>query len=101
MASAMSCGEALLRLLEAYGVDAVFGLPGYHTVELYRGFDETGIRQITPRHEQGSAYGAYGYAAATGKPGVCLLVTGPGLTTMHGLLTHDLDQRCSRGKSGL
>ena len=80
MAVTMSCGEALLRLLEAYDVDAVFGLPGYHSVELYRGFEETGIRQITPRHEQGSAYGAYGYAATTGKPGVCLLVSGPGLT---------------------
>ena len=76
----MTCGEALLHLLKLYGVDTVFGIPGYHTVEFYRNFDETGIRQVTPRHEQGSTYGAYGYAAATGKPGVCFLVTGAGVT---------------------
>ena len=76
----MTCGEALLHLLELYGVDTVFGIPGYHTVEFYRNFCDTGIRQVTPRHEQGSTYGAYGYAAATGKPGVCFLVTGAGVT---------------------
>ena len=80
MATTMTCGEALLHLLKAYGVDTVFGIPGYHTVEFYRGFDQVGMRQVTPRHEQGSAYGAYGYALATGKPGACFLVTGPGLT---------------------
>ena len=81
MATTMTCGEALLHLLKAYGVDTVFGIPGYHTVEFYRGFDQVGMRQVTPRHEQGSAYGAYGYALATGKPGACFLVTGPGLTS--------------------
>ena len=75
-----TCGEALLHLLKQYDVDTVFGIPGYHTVEFYRNFDDIGIRQVTPRHEQGSAYGAYGYAAATGKPGVCFLVTGAGMT---------------------
>ncbi|WP_424830132.1 5-guanidino-2-oxopentanoate decarboxylase [Ruegeria sp.] len=78
--SAMTCGEGLLHLLKAYGIDTAFGIPGYHTVEFYRNFDKMGIRQVTPRHEQGSAYGAYGYAAATGKPGVCFLVTGAGVT---------------------
>ena len=80
MTNTTTCGEALLHLLKAYDVDTVFGIPGYHTVEFYRGFDKMGLRQVTPRHEQGSAYGAYGYALATGKPGVCFLVTGPGLT---------------------
>lgn len=75
-----TCGEALLELLKCYDVDTVFGIPGYHTVEFYRNFDNTGIKQVTPRHEQGSTYGAYGYAAATGKPGVCFLVTGAGVT---------------------
>ena len=55
MASGMTCGEALLHLLKAYDVDTVFGIPGYHTVEFYRGFDKVGLRQVTPRHEQGSA----------------------------------------------
>lgn len=73
-------GEALIGLLEAYGVDTVFGIPGVHTVELYRGLARSNIRHITPRHEQGAAFMADGYARASGKPGVALLITGPGLT---------------------
>ncbi len=75
-----TCGEVLVKLLEAYGVDTVFGIPGVHTVELYRGLPATGIRHITPRHEQGAGFMADGYARATGKPGVCFLITGPGVT---------------------
>jgi acetolactate synthase-1/2/3 large subunit len=75
-----TCGEMLVRLLEAYGVDTVFGIPGVHTVELYRGLPDTGIRHITPRHEQGAGFMADGYARVTGKPGVCFLITGPGVT---------------------
>ncbi len=75
-----TCGEALIKLLEAYGVDRVFGIPGIHTVEFYRGLPNTGIKHITPRHEQGAGFMADGYARATGKPGVILVITGPGLT---------------------
>jgi acetolactate synthase-1/2/3 large subunit len=77
-----TCGEALVRLLENYGVDTVFGIPGVHTVELYRGLHDTGIRHITPRHEQGAGFMADGYARATGRPGVCLVITGPGMTNI-------------------
>jgi acetolactate synthase-1/2/3 large subunit len=77
-----SCGEVLLKLLEAYDVDTVFGIPGVHTVELYRGLPATGIRHITPRHEQGAGFMADGYARALGKPGVCLIITGPGMTNI-------------------
>lgn len=73
-------GEALIDILEAYGVEFVFGIPGVHTVELYRGLAGSTIRHITPRHEQGAAFMADGYARVSGKPGVCLLITGPGLT---------------------
>ena len=73
-------GVYLAELLEAYGVDTVFGIPGVHTVELYRGLPLTRIRHVTPRHEQGAGFMADGYARVTGKPGVCLLITGPGLT---------------------
>jgi len=75
-----TCGEALIKLLEAYGVDRIFGIPGIHTVEFYRGLPNTGIKHITPRHEQGAGFMADGYARATGKPGVILVITGPGLT---------------------
>ena len=73
-------GVYLAELLEAYGVDTVFGIPGVHTVELYRGLPLTRIRHVTPRHEQGAGFMADGYSRVTGKPGVCLLITGPGLT---------------------
>nr|WP_308736790.1 5-guanidino-2-oxopentanoate decarboxylase [Microbulbifer agarilyticus] len=73
-------GEALVKLLENYGVDTVFGIPGVHTLELYRGLPHTEIRHILTRHEQGAGFMADGYARVSGKPGVCFLITGPGLT---------------------
>ena len=45
-----TCGEVLVNLLESYGVDQVFGIPGVHTVELYRGLARSSIRHVTPRH---------------------------------------------------
>ncbi|MCG5477567.1 5-guanidino-2-oxopentanoate decarboxylase [Sinorhizobium alkalisoli] len=73
-------GEALVGLLEANGVEVVFGIPGVHTVELYRGLAASKIRHVTPRHEQGAGFMADGYARVSGKPGVALVITGPGLT---------------------
>lgn len=73
-------GEALVTLLEQAGVDTVFGIPGVHTIELYRGLAASSIRHITPRHEQGAGFMADGYARVTGRPGVCFVITGPGLT---------------------
>ncbi len=75
-----TCGEAAIRLLEQYDVDTVFGIPGVHTLEYYRGLVDSPIRHVTPRHEQGAGFMACGYARATGKPGVCVLITGAGLT---------------------
>lgn len=76
----MTLGEALIRLLEAHGVDTVFGIPGVHTVELYRGLAGSRIRHVTPRHEQGAGFMADGYARVSGRPGVAFVITGPGLT---------------------
>ncbi len=72
--------ELLTALLERYGVDVVFGIPGVHTIELYRGLHASRIRHVTPRHEQGAAFMADGFARACGRPGVCFLISGPGLT---------------------
>lgn len=77
-----TCGEVLVRLLENYGVQQVFGVPGVHTVELYRGLAKSSIRHITPRHEQGAGFMADGYARMTGQPGVCFIITGPGMTNI-------------------
>jgi len=73
-------GESLVMLLEAHGVDTVFGIPGMHTVELYRGLAGSRIRHVTPRHEQGAGFMADGWARVSGRPGVAFVITGPGLT---------------------
>jgi len=75
-----TCGERLVELLQDYGVETVFGIPGNHTVELYRGLASSSIRHVSPRHEQGAGFMADGYARASGRPGVCFLISGPGLT---------------------
>ena len=75
-----SVGERLVQGLKARGVEVVFGIPGVHTVELYRGLAGSGIRHVTARHEGGAAFMADGYARVSGKPGVAFVITGPGLT---------------------
>ncbi len=80
MGDNLSCGEALMQLLAGYGVDTVFGMAGTHTVELYRGIARSGMRHVQCRNEQGASLMADGYARVTGKPGVCTIVTGPGVT---------------------
>ena len=80
MAKELLCGEALMQLLARYGVDTVFGIPGVHTLELYRGLSATKIRHVQCRHEQGAGFMADGYARASGRPGVCVVISGPGVT---------------------
>jgi 5-guanidino-2-oxopentanoate decarboxylase len=78
--NAMTCGEAVMKLLAAYEVDMVFGMAGTMTVELYRGIALAGVRHVQCRNEQGASLMADGYARATGKPGVCTIIAGPGVT---------------------
>ncbi|MFK8331697.1 5-guanidino-2-oxopentanoate decarboxylase [Pseudomonas sp. BJa5] len=80
MTTPLTGGQALVRLLANYGVDTVFGIPGVHTLELYRGLPGSGIRHVLTRHEQGAGFMADGYARVSGKPGVCFVITGPGVT---------------------
>ncbi len=75
-------GEAVVRGLEACGVDVVFGIPGTHSLPIYRHLAGSGIRHILPRHEQGAGFAADGYARASGRPGVCIVTTGPGVTNV-------------------
>lgn len=75
-------GEILPPLLEAHGFDTVFGIPGVHTVELYRGMPETALSHVTPRHEQGAGFMADGYARSTGRPAACFIISGPGMTNI-------------------
>ena len=75
----VTLGVRLAEMLSARGVEHVFGIPGVHNQELYRGLPGSGIQHILARHEQGAAFMADGYARATGRPGVVFLISGPGL----------------------
>ena len=74
-----SLGAQISYNLREWGVDVIFGIPGVHNQEMYRGIEEAGIRHILARHEQGAGFMADGYARISGKPGVCVLVSGPGV----------------------
>lgn len=80
--SELTVGVALIKLLEQYRVKHVFGIPGVHTIELYRGLAGSSIQHHTPRHEQGAGFMADGYARVSRQPGVCFVITGPGLTNI-------------------
>lgn len=75
-------GLAVISALAAHGVDTVFGIPGTHNLEFYRHLHRCGIRAITPRHEQGAGYAADAYYVVSGRPGVVLTTSGPGLTNV-------------------
>nr|WP_246061594.1 acetolactate synthase large subunit [Lapillicoccus jejuensis] len=75
--------QALVRSLEALGVDTVFGIPGGAILPAYDPLmDSTSVRHILVRHEQGAGHAAEGYAAATGRVGVCMATSGPGATNL-------------------
>jgi len=70
-------GALVVDALVAHGVDTVFGIPGTHNLEIYRALTGSGIRHVTPRHEQGAGYAADAYARVSGRPGVAVVTTGP------------------------
>jgi len=73
--------QLLVETLKAHGVDTLFGIPGIHNLAIYDALvDERAIRVVTTRDERGAGHMADGYARATGRPGVCLTVPGPGVT---------------------
>ena len=72
-------GAQISHMLKARGVDTIFGIPGVHNQEMYRGIEEAGITHVLARHEQGAGFMADGYARASGRPGVAYVITGPGL----------------------
>src|SRR6266849_2634485 len=73
--------QLLVDALKANGVDTIFGVPGIHNLAIYDALlDEPAIRVVTTRDERGAGHMADGHARATGRPGVCLTVPGPGVT---------------------
>jgi acetolactate synthase I/II/III large subunit len=84
--------EALIRCLEAHGVEYIFGYSGGAAMPIFDALVDSKIKLILVRHEQGATHMADGYARATGKPGVVLVTSGPGATnTVTGLLTALMD----------
>ena len=81
MSERMTGGDAIINAVLAHGVDTVFALPGVQTYPIMDALQRAGnrVRVIGPRHEQAAAYMAVGYAKATGRPGICSVVPGPGV----------------------
>jgi acetolactate synthase I/II/III large subunit len=82
--------EILLESLRREHVEVIFGLPGGAVLPLYDALYSAGIRHLLVRHEQAAAFAADGYARVTGKPGVCLVTSGPGATNLMTGLTSAL-----------
>ncbi|MFQ5450810.1 MAG: biosynthetic-type acetolactate synthase large subunit [Nitrospinaceae bacterium] len=83
--------DILVKALENEGVEVIFGYPGGASMEIHQGLTlSKKIRMVLPRHEQGGAFAAGGYARSTGKIGVCLATSGPGAVN---LLTGIIDAK--------
>src|ERR1041384_6893485 len=79
----MMGSEILVAALEREGVDTIFAYPGGASMELHQALTRSKkIRTVLPRHDQGGAFAAEGYARATGRPGVCMATSGPGATNL-------------------
>ena len=79
----MKGADIVIRCLEKKGVDVVFAYPGGAAIEFHQALQRSkSIRVILPRHEQGGAFAADGYARASGRVGVCMATSGPGATNL-------------------
>lgn len=88
----LSGAEALIKCLENFGVEYIWGLSGGAAIPIFDALVGSKIKLILVRHEQGAAHIADGYARATGKPGVVLVTSGPGATnTVTGIMTASMD----------
>ncbi|VAX34927.1 Acetolactate synthase large subunit [hydrothermal vent metagenome] len=88
----MTGGEALVKCLEAHGVEYIFGYSGGAAIPIFDALVNSKIKLILVRHEQGATHMADGYARATGKTGVVLVTSGPGATnTVTGIMTAHMD----------
>lgn len=80
--TAMTGATALVKGLEAAGVEVMFGLPGGAILPAYDPIYDSTIRHILVRHEQGAGHAATGYAQVSGRAGVCIATSGPGATNL-------------------
>ena len=82
MGEKITGAQSLVYALESAGVTDVFGIPGGAILPLYDPLFDSKIRHILVRHEQGAGHAAEGFAAATGRVGVCMATSGPGATNL-------------------
>ncbi|MGH8306602.1 MAG: thiamine pyrophosphate-binding protein, partial [Steroidobacteraceae bacterium] len=73
-------GRYVVETLAANGIDTVFGIPGVHNLELYRGLAAARLRHVLARHEQNAGFAADGFARASGRAAAVFVISGPGLT---------------------
>jgi acetolactate synthase-1/2/3 large subunit len=74
----MNTAEALIKILERENVEYIFGHPGEQIIPIYAALENSSIKHILTRHEQGAAHAADGYARTSGKFSVCMSTAGPG-----------------------
>jgi len=89
----LSGSEIIIQFLKDEGVEHIFGYPGGAVLHIYDALQkQDDVQHILVRHEQGASHAADGYARATGKPGVCLVTSGPGATNaITGIATAYMD----------
>jgi len=89
----LSGAEILIRFLKDEGVKYVFGYPGGAVLHIYDAiYNQSDVEHVLVRHEQAATHAADGYARSTGKPGVCLVTSGPGATNaITGIATAYMD----------
>jgi len=95
--------ELLVQSLKNEGVEHVFGYPGGAVLHIYDALDsQNDVKHILVRHEQGATHAADGYARSTGKPGVVLVTSGPGITNaVTGIATAHMDSTVHRQRRGV
>jgi acetolactate synthase I/II/III large subunit len=91
--STITGAEIVIRCLQEEGVEYLFGYPGGAVLNIYDEiFKQDQVKHILVRHEQAAVHAADGYARSTGKPGVCLVTSGPGATNaVTGIATAYMD----------
>src|SRR6266480_1617845 len=81
-ATAWTVGRYVVETLAANGIDTVFGIPGVHNIELYRGLEFARLRHVLVRHEQNAGFAADGYARVSGCAAAAFVISGPGVTNV-------------------
>ena len=74
--------EIVIKTLEKLGVETIFAYPGGQSIALHQALGKSSLRVILPRHEQGGAFAADGFARVSGRTGVCMATSGPGATNL-------------------